>query len=326
MDRSKVNSEITHGNFGLEILLKEMIGDLNGGSGGNVYYVVQKSKAFYGSFLEKYQQTYEDGSLAVYGDDGDGLGIQEAIDACKGGRSDYILVGTGNYNLAAALTLVGKSSVHLLGVNGLTQDVGSLGAAALTQTGNFENIILEAYGEVAGFQIINKAGYSAVTCAAGKWRPTVHHNYFHMVGGADINLIDWSAANAGVSGRIYKNKFTTWVGGVLNSAINVGAGTGIDVIGNQIMASSTAMVLDYGILNNSIGGLTADNIVSECGGDGVATNGGTITVAVQIATSGTAVNNRCAVGTGQGLAGGTASHTFVDNRDGQAGGETTIET
>ncbi len=294
--------------------------------GGNVYHVIQKSKAFYSDFVKNYQFQYSDGSWAVLTDPGNGTAIQAAINACKGGRSDRIMVGTGNYNLVTALTLAGKSSVHLIGVNGLTMDCGSNGAAALTQTGNYENIIMSPYSEFAGFQVINKNGYSAVTVPVGIWRCNIHHNYFHMVGGSDINLIDCSTSTSNVSGRIAFNKFTTWVGGVLNSAIYVGLGTGIDVIGNQIVASSTAMVLDYGIYNDSIGGMTAHNIVSEAGGSGVATNGGTVTVAIYINASGSAVDNLCAVGTGQGLAGGTASHSFVNNRDGQAGGATPIET
>ncbi len=309
---------------GAKVLTSEIAG--LGMTIGNVYYVIPSTKAFKSTFIRDYQCTYTDGSKAVYIDTGDGAAIQSAITASKGGRNDYILVLTGNYNLTAALTLAGKSSLHLIGVNGLGYDVGSIGAAALTQTGAYANVIMSPYSELAGFQIINKAGYSAVTVAAGIWRCSIHNNYFHMVGGSDINLIDCSSSTANVSGTIYGNKFSTWVGGVLNSAINVGQGTAIDVCYNQIMASSTAMVLDYGIINNSIGGLTAYNIVSECGGDGVASNGGTITVAISVDPSGTAVGNLCAVGTGQGLAGGTAEHSFVNNRDGASGGATPIQT
>lgn len=295
---------------------------------GNIYYVWQTSKtAIMADMLDKYSGSkYPDGAAILYRDDGSGDGILAAIAACKGGRSDYVIVGTGNYNLTDDLDLTGKSSVHLIGVNGGGCDVGTLGAAALTQTGNYPCVTMSPYSEVTGFQMINKNGYPAVAVPNNIWRNNIHHNYFHMVGGSAISLIDSSASEANVSGIIAYNKFTTWVGGVLHAAINVGYGTGISVIGNHIIASSTAMVLSYGIINESIGGITADNIVSEAGGNGVVTNGGTITVAIQISTSGTAIGNRCAVGTGQGLAGGTVSHTFVDNRDGQAGGATPIET
>jgi len=324
----KVTTFETHGNQELANVLNQNFDALAALEGANVYRVIQTSKAFYTDFVNKYQQKYSDGSMAVYGDPGDGSGIQAAINACKGGRGDYIIVGSGAYQLTAAIDLTGKSSVHLLGLNGQTLDVGSLGAALLQQTGNFEIVKMEAYCELAGFQLINKAAYAAVSCAAGKWRPTVHHNYFHMVGdaGGANNLVDWSTSTSGVSGRIYRNKFTTWVGAALNAAINVGLGTGIDVVDNQIVASATAMVLANGIINQSIGGVTARNIVSEAGGDGVASNGGTVTKAIVVNACGTVVDNRCAVGTGQGLDGGTADHSFVGNLDGENGGATPIET
>ena len=137
MNQAKVNAEVTHSNLGLEKVLKEMIGGIDVGNVGNVYYVIQSTKAFYADFMSKYQQRYSDGSYAVHPDTGNGAGIQAAIDACKGGRSDYILVGTGAYSLTTALTLAGKSSVHLIGVNGQTSKTGTVGAALLQQTGNY---------------------------------------------------------------------------------------------------------------------------------------------------------------------------------------------
>lgn len=291
---------------------------------GNIYWVIQSSKAFYRSFVESHLFVYPDGSKSVYTDSGNGAGIQAAISACKGGRNDFIIVGTGNYNLTAAITLAGKSSVHLVALNAGGYDVGALGAAALTQTGNYPAVQMEAYGELTGFQIINKNGYNGVYVPAASWRCNIHHNYFHMVGGSDIDIINCAEGNANSYGRIHHNKFTTWVAGVLNSAINKGLGGPVDVCNNEISCHN-GMVMDYGIINESSGGMTNDNDVSESGGDG-AVGGGTITVAVQVLAGACAIGNRCAVGTGQGLAGGTASHSFVDNRDGQAGGATPIET
>jgi hypothetical protein len=287
------------------------------GEVGNIYLVWQTSKtAIMADMVSKYGNVlYEDGSAMLYADAGTGDGIQAAINACKGGRNDYVFVGTGNYNLAAALTIAGKSSVHLVGINGGGNDCGTAGAAALTQTGNFEAIIMAAYDEVTGFQIINKAGYSAITVPAGTWRVNIHHNYFHMTGtDAAINIIDCSASQANSHGRIWANKFGTWGATALNSAIYVAATcVGTDVCNNQIVAH-TGLTMDYGIVNLSVGGVTGHNIVSEAGGSG-ATSGGTVTSAIYVAASGTVIGNRCAVGTGQGYEGGTASHSFCDNMD-----------
>ena len=287
---------------------------------GNVYYVIQKSKAFYNTFIASHQMTYQDGSVAVYGDDGDGLGIQAAINACKGGRNDYVLVGTGNYNLTVALTTSGKSSVHLIGVNGVGCEVGTVGASALTQTGAYENVIMEAYGELAGFQIINKAGYSAVTMANGKWRANIHNNWFHMVQGTACNIIE--TAGSGMSyGTIANNRFQTYVGGAISSAIYLAGPTACQISGNWINNSSgtmdTAINLYAGVQN-----LIIDNMISDCTGAGTITNGVTLGAG---ASGFTAVGNRFVMPTGSAFSGGTANRTFCQNFDAQAGGETAIE-
>jgi hypothetical protein len=307
---------VTHGNLELERYLAGL-GEINL-FGGNIYYVVQTSKAFYPYFLQKYQKQYNDGSQAVYGDAGNGLGIQAAIDACKGGRGDYIIVGTGAYNLTVALTLSGKSSVHLLGVNGLTSEIGTAGAALLQQTGAYQNLILEAYAEVAGFQFINKAGYAAITMADGKWRPSVHNNYFHMVQGTACSIIV-GAGTGFTHGFIVKNRFQTWVGGAITSAIVLAAGNSVTVEKNSIVNYSGTMAINLGA---GVQNLAVDNIISDCGG------AGTITVGIDAGTptGNVLIGNRIALPTGSGIVGGTANRTFVDNRDAQAGGATPIET
>jgi len=296
---------------------------------GNCYWIGRTAAAAqYQLYSKRYASTrFDDGTPMLWADAGDGVQMQAAITASQGGFNNYFLVAPGNYNLTAALTLAGKSNSHLIACNQADYGTGAIGSSALTQTGSVVGVIMEAYCELSGFQIINKDGYAAVSVPTNIWRPTVHHNYFHMVGGTDINIIDASAAGACYHGSIHHNKMTIWFGAALNSAIWIGAAsTAVNVSHNEITAHSTASVLDYGIYNGSIAGMTNDNYVSEGGGDGVGTYGGTITVGIQIATSGSAINNRCAVGTGQGLAGGTASHTFVGNQDGEAGGETAIET
>lgn len=296
---------------------------LMGGVGiGNVYYVWHTSKiAIMKDMLRRYgEERYADGSKILHQDDGSGDGILAAIAACKGGRNDYILVGTGNYNLTEPLDLSGKSSIHLIGINGGGCEVGTLGAAALTQTGNYANVIMEAYGELTGFQIINKNGYSAVTVAAGKWRSNVHNNYFHMVGGSAINIIDATGELAMSYGSISYNRFTTWVGGNLTAAIKVGTGTGVDIIKNIITQYSGTM--DFGITQAGAQCIVKDNVVSNCGG------GGVITVAIQIHSKSSAISNRLSVGSGA-LSGGTSDKSFVDNiggATGDAGHATQLET
>jgi hypothetical protein len=287
---------------------------------GNVYYVWLTSKtAIMTDMKNKYEgNTYPDGNKILYEDAGNGLGIQAAIDACKGGRNDYVIVGTGNYNLTVPLTMSGKSSVHLIGCNGGGLDVGSLGAAALTQTGNYENVIMEAYGELSGFQIINKAGYSAVTMADGKWRMNIHNNYFHMVQGSASYIV--KASGSGLAyGTIANNRFETYVAGNSATVIDCAGATAANICSNWICNLSGT--IDTGIQTGSgYQMMIVDNIVSDCSG------AGTITVAIDMGQKNTAINNRLAVLSGRGFANGTVNRTFVDNRDATSGGATPIET
>ena len=241
----------------------------------------------------------------------DQVQINEAIVASKGGTNSYIYVFPGAYSLTEPITMRSRSSMHLLAANGKGFDTGAPGAALLQQTGNYEVVIMEAYGELAGFQIINLDGYSAVTIAANIWRPQIHNNCFHMVAGSAINIIDATGTAAASYGSISHNRFATWVGGNLTSAINVGTGTGVDIIGNTITQYNGTM--DTGIAQAGAQCVVKDNTVSNCGG------GGVVTVAVQLYAYSTAVGNRLSVDAGKALAGGTAANSFVDNMDGATG-------
>ena len=278
---------------------------------GNVYYVWQKSKtAIINDMRNKYQgATYPDGNAILYEDAGDGLGIQAAINACKGGRNDYVFIGTGNYNLTVALTVAGKSSVHLIGVNGTGCEVGAPGAAALTQTGDFPCIIMEAYGEVTGLQLINHPAYPAITIPANIWRVNIHHNTIWGGGAGACSYIDATAAAAGSYGFICNNRFS--ITGAATAAINVGTGTGLTISKNIITQYNGT--LDLGIKVNGAQCVISDNYVSNSGGAGA------ITVAITCYQYSAAIGNRCAVGAGAALDGGTAANSYVDNMDAATG-------
>ena len=141
-----------------------------------------------------------------------------------------------------------------------------------------------------------------------------------MVQGNAINIIDATASGANKMGRIHHNRFYSEVSGILTSCIYIGEGYASDVDHNEISISGSGTVTT-GIVNLTTGGLTNYNIVSEGGGIGSAV----ITTAITIDDAGTAIGNRCAVGTGQAFSGGTAEHSFVDNRDGASGGATPVQ-
>ena len=220
-------SSASSGVFALEKALGDLAGTGAALDGGNVYYVLLSSKAFAPSFIADHQKFYSDGSAQLYLDPGTGAGIRNAIAACKGGRGDYIVVGTGAYTLTTAITLAGKSSVHLIGVNGLTCEIGSSGAAALTQTGDFPCIIAEAYCEIAGFQLVNHPAYPAITVPANIWRVNIHNNTIWGGGAGACHYIDASAAAAATHGYICNNRFSI-TGNSHTSLCNKKGGTRVE--------------------------------------------------------------------------------------------------
>ena len=286
---------------------------INGSNIGEARYVVRANSNAHNLLSPRVSSTL----LYVCDGTADDVEINAAISESKGGTNSYVYVFPGAYSLTGAITMSGRSSMHLVGVNGLGMDVGCVGAAALTQTGAYQNVIMEAYGELTGFQIINKAGYAAVTMADGKWRSNIHNNYFHMTQGTACNIID--CAGSGMSyGNISHNRFETWVGGSITSAITCAGATAVTISNNWINNYSGTM--DTAI-NTGAGAqcLIVDNIV----GDG--SGAGTITVGIAFGAGTTVVGNRCQLPTGTAFTGGTANRSFVDNRDAYAGGETCIE-
>ena len=286
---------------------------------GKTFHIAKAGSNSYAHISALYPPVDSDGVVRVYACDGtaDDVEIQAAITACKGSANAYIFIYPGTYNLTAAITLAGKSGVHLIGVNGGGYDVGCTSSVYLIQGGNYANVIMSANSELTGFAIKNKAGYSAVTVPANIFSTNIHNNYFMMVLGSAVNIVDCSASEANKMGRVHHNRFYTEVSGNGTSAIYLAAGYAKDACHNIITTSGSG-TLDYGIFNDSTGGDTSYNTIGE--------GAMTITSAIGVnALAGSTVGNNCAVATGHGLGGGTAERTFVDNRDGASGGATPIQ-
>lgn len=280
---------------------------------GNQYFIARTtSTTQHTRFSNRYSSTiYGDGTKMFWSDAANGVQLQAAITASLGGYNNYFFTAPGAFTLTTALTLAGKSNSHLIAMNQGDYGASGPGSSLLQQSGSYVALIMEAYCEVKGFQFINKAGYAAIQVSANIWRPTIHHNCFHMVQGTACNIIDASGAAACSYGHIGFNRFATWVGGNITSAINVGTGTGVDIVGNVITMYNGTM--DYGITQAGAQCIVKDNVISNCGG------GGVVTVAVNIHQYSSAIGNRLAVTAGNGLAGGTAAQSFVDNIDGATG-------
>jgi len=85
MNDLNVTSEIVHGNYGLEVLLKSIVNSLNlPPPMGRIYMVVSTSDAFYVEFEKNYNKRYSDGSELVQ------TGIQNALNAAADGDMVFV--------------------------------------------------------------------------------------------------------------------------------------------------------------------------------------------------------------------------------------------
>ena len=219
----EITSEVTHGNLGLEMVLRDLRlrANMAGFGIGNVYYVIKSSESHFSQIYDKYYQKYDDGSVSVHADDGAGSGIISALAATVECRNDYVLVfpSDSDYDLTAALVM-DKKSVHLICPAGLSYDVGANNAARIHQTGAYPVIELEdAAIEVAGFYLKNYATKGGIILNNNTtYGLHVHNNYWAMnLSGATNEpmlgpLIANTGGAAGAWGTFEKNFFQSQAG------------------------------------------------------------------------------------------------------------------
>lgn len=97
MDKTKVNSEVTHGNTGLEKVLKDMAEELHPKKLGKTYYCLKSDADYYVDFYNKYHEIYSDGSS----------NIQSTITAALAVADDWdeIFVAPGDWDEGAVLAV-----------------------------------------------------------------------------------------------------------------------------------------------------------------------------------------------------------------------------
>jgi hypothetical protein len=287
---------------------------------GNQYFIGRTTATSqYSTWSKRYNGViYDDGTPMLYGDAADGVQIQAAITASTGSFNNYFFVAPGTYTTAVGISAAGKSGIHLCALNGGNMDVGATTSVYLICSGNYPVLTLSANTEVVGFAIKNKVGFPAITVPANIFSTDIHNNYFMMVFGSAVNIVDCTASVANKMGRVHHNRFYTEVTGNATAAINMCSGYAQDACYNTITCSGSG-TLDYGIFNDSTGGDTSYNTIGE--------GAMTITCGIGVnALAGSVVGNNCAVVTGHALGGGTDERTFVNNFDGVNGGAAAIET
>jgi hypothetical protein len=297
---------------------------------GNVYVVCNTTSASYEEVRKRYGNTvYEDGSQMFHPHTSTASvvtlnGLKSALAATVEDRNDYVVVMGANstYHIDEALAM-NKKNVHIICPSGLGYEIGATNSARIQQIGAYAIFaVSDASVEIAGFYLKNLTGYSAITLAANAYAPNIHHNYFPIQAIASFVGSIIGSGDGGAWGKIERNTFISQSGGSQTCAAGIvqiqSGATCCGVNYNEVIIGDT-QTATVGIYNNAIKGQTNFNIFSESGGNGVATNGGTITKCITINPSGCAIGNRGAVGTTQVLAGGTSAHSYSDNIGGVTG-------
>jgi len=299
--------------------------DLLGLGVGNVYRVIKKSEAYYSQFIADYQGEYSDGSLIVHPDDGDGLGIQSALDACVANRNDYVLVqpSQSDYDLEAALTL-SKKSVHLLCPAGLGLERGSTNACRLEQTGSYDVFtVSDASIEIAGFYLKHKQNKTAIELATsvagvGSYACNIHHNNIAMnTDSTTCEPLINCTGDGGAYGDIHHNWIYASGGNDTTVAVIIAiqaSATMAQCNYNEITIGD-GMTATVGIQNLATKGMVAYNMFGGAGSDC------TWTHCIQVSGYGNAIGNRCSCAAGGVIVvGGTDEYSFSDNMNSVGGG------
>lgn len=295
---------------------------------GNVYHVVNTTSSSYAELNKRFgKMRYSDGSYAFCPHTSTASvvttnGLKTALGYTVEDRNDYVIVYPSNGTLYIDEVLaLDKKGVHIVCPAGLGNEIGATNAACIQQITASTAIfaVTDAAVEIAGLYLKNINGTAAITLGTSAYAPNIHHNTFPLIwtSGAQVGAIV-ATGDGGAWGTIERNWMVSQSGGACTCAAGVivipAAATACRVRYNEITIGDT-QIATIGISNAAVKGRTDYNLFSESGGASVS-DGGTITNCISISVSGAATGNRCNVGTGQALSGGTASHSFNDNMDG----------
>ena len=107
------NNIASAGNLALEKVLNGLASSANGipATTGNVYYVIPTADSNYKEFFDKYQKTYQDGTLAVHST------IASAYSDVTSNRNDIILLSANAAHAQTSMLSIAKNRVHFVGMN-----------------------------------------------------------------------------------------------------------------------------------------------------------------------------------------------------------------
>ena len=235
MNTHKINSEITHGNVGLEKVLKEMNGEICSGWGsGNTYYAIQSTDAIYGYFYDKYFEKYADGSVSIYNT------IQGALDVCVANRGDTVVI-IGGWTITTALSVDRIYGLRIIGENPFGNSRG--GSAEITYAGTGTAFTLSSAKTWLSDITFYMTGTGAPTCLDISQRVFSHgvikNINIRKIGGTDASGVAITAGSP--SSSLFENiqinsdagNAKRWQTGILNTGDDLCHYKNIEVGGTE---------------------------------------------------------------------------------------------
>lgn len=215
MKKTDINQEITHGNFGLEKVLKALWDESLSRYPGNIYYVVKSTESYYSTFYETFYKKYSDNSVSIH------TTIQSAVDASTEDRGDLVLVMPGKWQ--ENVLILDKDALKIKALaNGwetqmrpsdATTKYPVSSASSLTVPG-FAFVSISRDVEISGFCLDTGGGYGGIYVGDGYRVDTdygensasnlIHNNYFRGGGEGVVGvLLDGASDEVRIEDNIF---------------------------------------------------------------------------------------------------------------------------
>ncbi len=294
------------------------VGGLESFAVGNVYFVCETSNSLYSTdFIKSKTGKYEDYSERVHNT------AQSALNACVAYRNDYVIV-LDNLSISSALSMA-TNRQHLICPTGIKPNFP--GDFSITQSGSADVITITGNGcEVAGFWLINKLGQDAIDIRT-TWMTHIHHNYFALKATASSDsygIVGTSPIQFNIHHNLFNNAYPGAMSGTDNDiAAFIGITSGAStrgMIADNIMHTGANTTVAAGITTGGYGQFILRNYLWENPSHG-GSDAGTFTVGISGGANCLIADNRVGLGTAaNGVSGGTANQSYVENYEGTSGG------
>jgi hypothetical protein len=127
MNPADITTEVTHGNLGLQRVLRNLVQSLNPSFiPGNIYVVFNTSDSAYVQYAKDWDMKYDDGTNLIQ------TSIAAAVTAASSNRHDVILVNAQNAHTPTSMLTISKNRLHFYGMGMREGGVGFGARARIT--------------------------------------------------------------------------------------------------------------------------------------------------------------------------------------------------